>query len=351
MKLSIGENIRRLRIERGLTQEKLSDFLGVSFQAVSKWERNESIPDIFMLPTIASFFGVTIDHLFHFNEIEKEKEIEGYEAAYYRLWHEDDRRALLTTMKEAVQKYPAEHRLLVRYLNAIDHIAEGDSCQALLLRNEAFAVYERILSHCTADSIRIRAKNLMCHFCKTLSRIPESGVTIEDAEKILGEMPLMQNCRDFLAPFLYADDRKDAASKAAIAELSQLMSTIVIENWIYGKDHSVSEKIDALETLLALCKILYPADDCGKNTVNVVHAMMHLVHLYDENGDKEKAASMLRQCLALSARLDEARGPLVHEGALLAGVSIEKDKIPGVTAEPLAEQVKNYLFRHKKLSL
>lgn len=95
MKLNFGENIRKLRIEHGLTQEKLADFLGVSFQAVSKWERGDTVPDIFMLPTIAAFFGVTTDHLLCFDQIEMEKDIEKYEALYYQLWQKNDREALL----------------------------------------------------------------------------------------------------------------------------------------------------------------------------------------------------------------------------------------------------------------
>ena len=63
MNIYFNENIKRLRKERDLTQEGLSDYLGVSFQAVSKWERGESYPDIKMLPEIAAFFNVTIDEL------------------------------------------------------------------------------------------------------------------------------------------------------------------------------------------------------------------------------------------------------------------------------------------------
>ena len=50
MTVYFGENLKRMRKETELTQEKLADFLGVSFQAVSKWERGETFPDITMLP-------------------------------------------------------------------------------------------------------------------------------------------------------------------------------------------------------------------------------------------------------------------------------------------------------------
>ncbi len=61
---SIGNTIKALRRQRNISQEVLAAALGVSIQAVSKWETGASLPDILMLPGIAQFFGVTIDFLF-----------------------------------------------------------------------------------------------------------------------------------------------------------------------------------------------------------------------------------------------------------------------------------------------
>ncbi len=52
-----------MRRDRNLTQEDLANFIGISFQAVSKWERDEGHPDITLLPVIANFFCVTVDTL------------------------------------------------------------------------------------------------------------------------------------------------------------------------------------------------------------------------------------------------------------------------------------------------
>ena len=59
----IGKNILRYRIEKGLTQAELGDLLGVSAQAVSKWERDKTMPDSFLLPCLADIFGCSIDDL------------------------------------------------------------------------------------------------------------------------------------------------------------------------------------------------------------------------------------------------------------------------------------------------
>ncbi len=62
--MNIGKNIKALRGEKGVTQEQLASHLGITYQAVSKWENNANTPDIAMLPDIADYFGVTIDFLF-----------------------------------------------------------------------------------------------------------------------------------------------------------------------------------------------------------------------------------------------------------------------------------------------
>ena len=74
MNLAMGNVIKRLRAEHGVTQEELANFLGISFQAVSKWENGSTLPDVTLLPKLASFFGVRIDEFFsvdHEDELER----------------------------------------------------------------------------------------------------------------------------------------------------------------------------------------------------------------------------------------------------------------------------------------
>ena len=64
MSNTLGKKISELRKEKGITQEELAERLGVSPQAVSKWENDLSCPDIMLLPELAKLFDVTIDELF-----------------------------------------------------------------------------------------------------------------------------------------------------------------------------------------------------------------------------------------------------------------------------------------------
>ena len=74
MENTLGKRISDLRKEKGIKQEEMADRLGVSPQAVSKWENDISCPDIMLLPKIAQMFNVTIDSLLS-NEQKKETQI------------------------------------------------------------------------------------------------------------------------------------------------------------------------------------------------------------------------------------------------------------------------------------
>jgi len=63
MEMTLGTRISLLRREKGLKQEELAERMGVSPQAVSKWENDLNCPDIALLPQLAKTLDVTVDHL------------------------------------------------------------------------------------------------------------------------------------------------------------------------------------------------------------------------------------------------------------------------------------------------
>ena len=61
--MNISDRIQSLRKARGITQEQLADAVGVSRQAVSKWEAEQSVPDLERIVAMAEYFDVTTDYL------------------------------------------------------------------------------------------------------------------------------------------------------------------------------------------------------------------------------------------------------------------------------------------------
>ena len=75
MEIKLGEKIKILRKQKNISQEVLAQVLGVTFQAVSKWETGAAMPDVAMIPAIAHFFEVSTDELFDFNLLEQEEKV------------------------------------------------------------------------------------------------------------------------------------------------------------------------------------------------------------------------------------------------------------------------------------
>ncbi|MBQ7100045.1 MAG: helix-turn-helix domain-containing protein, partial [Clostridia bacterium] len=228
MTVYFGENLKKLRKSKKLTQESLAEFLGMSFQAVSKWERGETYPDITMLPVIAAFFGVTVDSLLGTDLIAQEAKIKEYCDSYSRLWNEGKIGEARDMLKEAIVEFPGNYDLMAKYFNALIH-AEYNDEYILSVKPEVNRVYDIIQNYCTVDSIRIWTKKLMCRYLRDLSLIEGSGVDIAEAEKILSEMPLMQNTRDYEAMYMYPHDDEKRAKACAngITEMLRLFGEIM----------------------------------------------------------------------------------------------------------------------------
>ncbi len=111
MAMKIGEKIRELRKVKGISQEALAQVLGVTYQAVSKWETNVTAPDVALIPAIASYFGVTIDELFDYNTLENEKIVDSIcrQAAQCRFTDPIQAESIL---REGLKQFPADERML-----------------------------------------------------------------------------------------------------------------------------------------------------------------------------------------------------------------------------------------------
>lgn len=113
MKLSLGENIRRLRRARDLTQEQLADRLGVTYQSVSRWEVGTAYPDIELLPAIADIFSVSVDELLGVPETEREKQAQALCDEFCRVMNtsvpEEGRQEWLRSLADIVRKLRVDY--------------------------------------------------------------------------------------------------------------------------------------------------------------------------------------------------------------------------------------------------
>ncbi|MGT2756812.1 helix-turn-helix domain-containing protein [Streptococcus ovuberis] len=122
---TIGQKIKALRLKTGLSQTQLAEKLGLSNQAISKWETNFSQPDIGLLPDLASLFGIRIDDLFDYTSENFYKKIENTLEYGTPLTHQEFQQFetfLLGQLTEVPDHYRASSILGGLYLKYADQL-------------------------------------------------------------------------------------------------------------------------------------------------------------------------------------------------------------------------------------
>ncbi|GHV12453.1 hypothetical protein FACS1894219_05370 [Clostridia bacterium] len=195
---NLGEKIKSLRKTRDLTQEQFGDFLGVSYQAVSKWETNAAIPDVTMFPVLARFFGVTTDELFGMDETRDRERINAYHTESNKMRERGKHEDLVPHFRGAVKEFPNENGLWSELACALSASQSSDDL------NEAREIYERVLEN--NPSVKLRASvliNLCQIYVKTGER--EKGVDLART------LPHIYESREFALPrVLDGHERQEA---------------------------------------------------------------------------------------------------------------------------------------------
>ena len=180
MIIRLDEKLRELRRARGNTQEELAACLGVTVQAVSKWERSEGMPDITYLPQIAGFYGVTVDTLLGVDEAAKAARQEALHREFLQIMHAkmmDDgtmeingatQEQGIAHLRAALRELP-DSWFLMRiladnlWIYAKTHDWGDDVAEKTKLLDEAEGLCRKILKECMDDQMRDYTNSTLCH--------------------------------------------------------------------------------------------------------------------------------------------------------------------------------------------
>ena len=248
MTIHIAENLKRLRKERGLTQEALADFVGVSYQAVSKWERGDGYPDITLLPVIAGFFGVTLDDLVGMNEIHNKEKYDEFNLKARKLASEGKIGEAIATMREALKAFPSDYHFMAElacYLDGYGKTKEERQANG----EEAIRISERILEYCTDTSIR---NDVQANICYTMKRYGDK----EKARKMAESLPnYYKTAQQVLPRFLEGRERQECC-KSGIQMLAYCFYATV-RDMLKDDIFMPEERIALRRKVLAMYELVY----------------------------------------------------------------------------------------------
>lgn len=232
MSVKIGEKIKSLRKSKNISQEVLAQYLGVTFQAVSKWENGSTMPDVEAIPAIASFFGVSTDELFDFNLFEMENKVtEIWQAA--AKCRDSDHGKAEKMLRDGLKKFPGNDILLNNLLYTMRAPERSDEviniCKSLIESTKEDDVkYDalRILAETYAE------KGEYALAKDTLEKIPEIYFT-----KLQLEAKLLKG-EDMFAP---AQNQKDISAE-------MLVDMFLVLAYYYEEKGEHEAAVNQLET-------------------------------------------------------------------------------------------------------
>ena len=343
MTIHLGENLKALRHKNGITQESLANYLGVSFQSVSKWERGLSYPDIMLLPAISQFFGVSTDELLGVGRVDEEELLRLLEDYDNLQWDVENKKKALDSLRE---KYPHDFRVQHRYMIMLLSQKRDD---VVASKDEILRIYENIKSNCTDDTIRISAKTSYISYLIIMSGIEDSGITYDDAQKVIDELPSIDVCREkfcFYHKYFYNSPQKvQETLEKQIFMLYDIISGLSYDHKLFPLDY----QIDLQEKAINALNYIYNDGNYGRMwraIINSCHGVLAV--FYYEKGDKEKTLFNLRKAAELAVKFDSLDRYTTMHSTLFEGKVFDKNSLGSdYTAR---QALKEYMTVHYNFS-
>lgn len=184
--LYLPENLKKNRIMKNLTQEDVAEYLGITAQSVSKWERGESYPDITFLPALANIFETSIDLLIGMDSIRAEETQYNIHKKAVEYQRSEDYDMAERTYREALMLYPNKPGMLLGLASTL--ALKGDT-------EEAIELTERGLALSTNEKQKATMRATLCFLYL-------KGGREDKANLLASELPHMRECREVILPLI-----------------------------------------------------------------------------------------------------------------------------------------------------
>lgn len=184
--LYLPENLKKYRILKDLTQEDVAEFLGITAQSVSKWERGESYPDITFLPALANIFETSVDLLIGMDTIRAEETRYNIHKKAVGYQRSGDYDMAEKTYRDALLIYPNKPGMILGLASTL--ALKGNT-------NEAIELMERGLPLSINEKQKSTMRATLCFLYLKAGR--------EDkANRLASELPHTRESREVIQPLI-----------------------------------------------------------------------------------------------------------------------------------------------------
>lgn len=277
--LKIGEKIKELRKTQDVTQEKLADYLNISYQAVSKWENGLALPDITLIPALANFFGVTSDYLLGIKADENQEKLNEYYKTAIDCSHTGEMEKGIETVKEGLTIYPNNSKLLSLLIGFLFGSFCANGKKELL--EEIIAKSELVLQDSTNEEERIDVLEKLAY---SYNYLEIQNKAIETANRLPNTVVNRQEVlSNILMPM---DKRKEKQQECVFCNFEVMINHIL---WLGGLSLGRKEFSNAIDIYNRAIVLIKSIGNEGFFLLKSAGAHNGLAMAYSSIGDVDKA--------------------------------------------------------------
>ena len=329
---NFGNRIKALRRKMNLTQEELAERLNVSFQTISKWETNASLPDVTMFPLLANFFNVTTDELMGVDLAKKQAKIDAIIEEYNHLSNLGKEKERFDFICQAYREYPNDYKILEKYMVALyydpyfweeywkkkDNGELSEDFEKVAHKEELLVICKRILNECLDEEIRYLAISLLSGiYCNTGNE--------EKAIEYIELLPFKMQGEEKEELYVRGTEKWWEYVRGNIYDISENLYVKIRNCGLHAETNT--ESIRILSKAVDFIKLIYDEGDYGYSHYNLAELYYWLSGRYSYEKDYESCAKNLELCLYHAKAYDELPKTTIHSSYLVKNFKFETSKV------------------------
>ncbi len=334
--MTIGERIKELRKKKDLTQEKVADFLCVSYQAVSKWECGLSSPDLALIVPLAKLLGVTTDELLGASPAEADTQREAMEAAYNKTFETGDIDERTRIAEEAIRIFPGDMIWLNRYAwdvwcGALDHVVSPDAFEAE--REKAIKLFDTVIQNTNDDEEKACAITGITQCLCGAGRKDEARRYVD----LFPEAKVDPDRKKQLTAMCMSGEEQLRFNQEC---LNQKLETLILA-LLWDR---VCDESTACDAAAGVLKAMIPDENYFDHHHSMSHISFRKAELAAKVGQTEEALELLKDALYHADEYDRiasvSRGVYTYTAPLFKGMTIDSTQWCFTGTSTLADDIK-----------
>ena len=348
MKITIGEKIKELRLRDARKQEDLAVAVGVTAQAVSRWEAGGSYPDLELLPGIANYFGVSIDELFGYQN-DREKKIEAIiqkiDAFHIKARGDDEWvDECLSILRDGLAEFPQNERLMITLADTLSEAGWRRHHEWVYYDDEGYIrhdydvhrqnpYWDEAIKLCNTLVDSAHDYEIVTKAISILVLLYRNIGENEKAVACANRMPELRSSREVL--LAGAEDGKEEAKYVGelLLKMAELFSEQVIYGLIADKNHFTSDlPVQKVKGVIALWKLICDDGNFGAYHGTLIKLCLYLSRLEWERGLHDDAFGSLEEALRHARALESLCDGKDHAytAPLVSGVTYKTEVCSGI---------------------